>query len=107
MPCLQSRRRRREMVVMNAQVRTGQNPRANKFAPDGRYGGFYTPKEIREVVAYAAARHIMVVPEIEMPGHSGAVLAAYPELGVTGKPYEIERPGPFHVGVLDPSNPDT
>jgi hexosaminidase len=82
-------------------------PAANKFSPDGQYGGFYTPEDIKEVVAYAAARHIMVVPEIEMPGHSGAVLASYPELGVSGKPYEIERPGPFHVGVLDPSNPDT
>jgi hexosaminidase len=82
-------------------------PSADKFAADGRYGGFYTSKEIKEVVAYAAARHVMVVPEIEMPGHSGAVLASYPELGVTGKPYEMERPGPFHVGVLDPSNPDT
>lgn len=82
-------------------------PSADKFTADGRYGGFYTPKEIKEVVAYAAARHVMVVPEIEMPGHNGAVLACYPELGVTKETYQIERPGPFHVGVLDPSNPDT
>ncbi len=79
----------------------------DKFAPDGRYGGFYTPKDIREVVAYAAARHIMVVPEIEMPGHCGEVLASYPDLGCSGQPYEVERPGPFHVGVLDPANPET
>jgi hexosaminidase len=78
----------------------------DKFGPDHRYGGFYTEDEIREVVAYAAARHIMVVPEIEMPGHSGEVLAAYPELGCTGKPYEMERPGPFHVGVFDPAKPE-
>jgi len=45
----------------------------------GRYGGFYTQKEIREVVAYAAARHITIVPEIEMPGHSSAALLAYPQ----------------------------
>lgn len=77
----------------------------DKFGPDGRYGGYYTPEDIREVVAYAAARHITVVPEIEMPGHCGEVLAAYPELGCTGRPYEVERPGPFHVGVLDPANP--
>jgi hexosaminidase len=82
-------------------------PTADKFAPDGRYGGFYTPDDIREVVAYAAARHITVVPEIEMPGHEGSVLAAYPELSVTKTPYEVERPGPFHVGVMDPANPDT
>ena len=44
--------------------------------------GFYTQEEIREVVAYAKARHINVIPEIEMPGHASAALAAYPELGV-------------------------
>ncbi len=55
------------------------------------YGGFYTQDEIREVVAYAAARHINVVPEIEMPGHALAALAAYPHLGCTGGPYEVER----------------
>jgi len=55
------------------------------------YGGFYTQDEIREVVAYAAARHINVVPEIEMPGHAMAALAAYPKLGCTGGPYEVQR----------------
>jgi len=44
------------------------------------YGGFYTQDEVKEVVAYAAARHITVVPEIEMPGHASAAIAAYPEL---------------------------
>ncbi|HUA65857.1 MAG TPA: family 20 glycosylhydrolase [Alphaproteobacteria bacterium] len=77
----------------------------DKFRADGSYGGFYTPDDVREVVAYAAQRHIMVVPEIEMPGHCGEVLASYPELGCSGKPYEVEKPGPFHVGVLDPANP--
>jgi hexosaminidase len=52
----------------------------------GIYGGFYTQDDIREVVAYAAARHITMVPEIEMPGHSEAALAAYPELTCDGKP---------------------
>ncbi|HET6913382.1 MAG TPA: family 20 glycosylhydrolase [Rhodanobacteraceae bacterium] len=52
---------------------------------DGKYGGYYTPEQIREVVAYAAARHITVVPEIEMPGHAQAAIASYPQLGVTGK----------------------
>ncbi len=57
---------------------------------DGKpYGGFYTQKEIREIVAYAAARHITVVPEIEMPGHSLAALAAYPELSCTGGPFAV------------------
>jgi hexosaminidase len=49
-----------------------------------RYGGFYTQDDIRHVVAFAAARHITVVPEIDMPGHAQAAVAAYPQLGVTG-----------------------
>lgn len=50
-------------------------------------GGYYTQDDIREVVAYAAERHITVIPEIEMPGHSEEVLATYPELSCSGKPY--------------------
>ncbi len=57
---------------------------------DGKpYGGFYTQDEIKEIVAYAKERFITVIPEIEMPGHSLAALAAYPELGCTGGPYEV------------------
>ncbi len=63
---------------------------------DGKpHGGFYTGDEIREVVAYAAARHIRVVPEIEMPGHASAAIAAYPWLGTSGK--SIRVPGTFGV----------
>lgn len=51
------------------------------------YGGYYTQEEIKEVVAYAAERYITVIPEIEMPGHSEEVLAVYPELSCSGKPY--------------------
>ncbi|HXS17393.1 MAG TPA: beta-N-acetylhexosaminidase, partial [Polyangiaceae bacterium] len=51
----------------------------------GVYGGFYTQDDIRAIVAYAGARHITVVPEIDLPGHAQAVVAAYPELGVTGE----------------------
>lgn len=54
----------------------------------GAYGGYYTKEDIREMVAYAAERHITVVPEIEFPGHSDEVLAAYPELSCSGKPYQ-------------------
>ncbi|MBQ9653763.1 MAG: beta-N-acetylhexosaminidase [Bacteroidales bacterium] len=54
-----------------------------------RYGGFYTQDELREVVAYAAERGITVIPEIDLPGHMLAALAAYPELGCTGGPYEV------------------
>ena len=52
-----------------------------------RYGGFYSQAQIREVVEYAAARGITVVPEIDLPGHMLAALSAYPELGCTGGPY--------------------
>lgn len=58
--------------------------------PDGStYGGYYTKEDIREIVAHAAERMITVVPEIEMPGHSMAALAAYPELSCTGGPFEV------------------
>jgi hexosaminidase len=55
------------------------------------YGGFYTQDQVREIVKYAADRFITVVPEIEMPGHSSAALAAYPELGCTGGPYKVQK----------------
>jgi hexosaminidase len=64
---------------------------------DKRYGGFYTQEQIKEVVAYAKQRHITVVPEIEMPGHAVAALAAYPQYSCTGGPFEVEK----QWGVLD------
>jgi hexosaminidase len=54
-------------------------------APDKPYCGFYTEAEVRDVVRYAAARFVTVVPEIDLPGHSQAAVAAYPWLGVTGE----------------------
>jgi hexosaminidase len=60
-------------------------PDAGHDGEPARYGGFYTQDQIRDVVAYAAARHITVVPEIDMPGHAQAVVASYPQFGVTGK----------------------
>ena len=57
---------------------------------DGKkYGGFYTQEEVKEIVKYASERQITVIPEIEMPGHSQAAIAAYPELGCTGKQVEV------------------
>lgn len=53
-------------------------------APTGVYGGFYTQDDVREVVKYAAARHITIIPEIGIPGHAQAVVAAHPRLGVLG-----------------------
>ena len=54
--------------------------------PDA-YGGYYTKEQLRDLVQYAHERHIEIIPEIEMPGHSEEVLAAYPELSCAGKPY--------------------
>ena len=63
---------------------------SDRHTLDGKpYGGFYTQDEVREIVAYAQTRFITVVPEIEMPGHSIAVLAAYPELGCRGEGYAV------------------
>lgn len=59
---------------------------------DGKkYCGFYTQEEVKEVVEYARQRFVTVLPEIEMPGHALAALAAYPELGCTGGPYEVAK----------------
>ncbi|WP_417187347.1 family 20 glycosylhydrolase [Bacteroides sp.] len=66
-----------------------------------RYGGFYTQEEIREVVSYAAERVITVVPEIDLPGHTTAALAAYPQLGCTGGPYAVAmESGGVHKDVM-------
>jgi len=54
-----------------------------------RHGGYYTQDDVREAVAYAKARFITIVPEIEMPGHAMAAIAAYPQIGVTGEPVEV------------------
>ena len=74
------------------------------------YGGFYTQDDIREVIAFAKSRFITVVPEIEMPAHSLAALAAYPELSCTGGPFRV-NPGspnrPRADNVYCPGNEDT
>jgi len=57
------------------------------------YGGFYTQDDVREIVAYAGARFVTVVPEIEMPGHAKAALAAYPEHSCTGGPFTVPPGG--------------
>ncbi len=69
------------------------------------HGGFYTQEEIKEVVAYAQARQINIVPEISMPGHASAAIAAYPWLGTTGK--RIKVPGYFgvHYNVFNVADP--
>ena len=74
------------------------------FNGDGqRYGGFYTKDEIRDIVAYAQARHVTIIPEIEMPGHSLAALAAYPELACTEGPFEVGMTWGVHEDIYCPS----
>jgi len=77
------------------------------YGPDGRYGGYYTPADIRAVVKYAAARHITIVPEIEMPGHSTAALAAYPQFSCTGGPFAIPITGGVFNGIYNPADEKT
>lgn len=70
------------------------------YGPDGRYGGFYSQNDVREIVAYAASRHITVVPEIEMPGHAIAALSAYPELSCDGGSYSANANAGVNKGVF-------
>lgn len=71
------------------QVGHGHN---KPYIYDGEpYGGYYTQDQIREIVDYARKRFVTILPEIEMPGHSLAALAAYPELGCTGGPYQVAQ----------------
>ena len=75
---------------------------------DGQpYGGFYTQKECRDIVKYAAERNITIVPEIDMPGHMLGALAAYPELGCNGGPYEVWRQWGISDDVLCAGNDRT
>ncbi|MDB6110066.1 MAG: Beta-N-acetylhexosaminidase, partial [Pedosphaera sp.] len=70
----------------------GQNPAASTaFNSLGKYGGYYTQDDIREVVAYAQQRHITVVPEIELPAHSTAGLASYPAFGTGNSGYNMDN----------------
>jgi len=67
------------------------------------HGGFYTQEEIRALVAYAAERHITIVPEIEMPGHAQAAIAAYPELGCTSDKLEVATRWAVIENIFNPS----
>lgn len=68
------------------------------------YSGYYKQSEIKEIVAYAGKRFITIVPEIDMPGHFLAALAAYPEMGCTGGPYEVATKWGVFDDVLCPGN---
>ena len=88
--------------------RSGTVVGRNTPIDDGiRHGGFYTQEECRDIVRYAAERHITVIPEIDMPGHMVAALAAYPEFGCTGGPYEVEHKWGVFADVLCPGKEQT
>src|SRR6266446_3463599 len=91
-----------EVGAWRKRIGFGLDPKAGSaYGPDGRYGGYYTQADIRELVAYAASRHITIVPEIEMPGHAGAALAACPQFSCFGGPYSTDGgtlPGVYCAG---------
>ena len=75
---------------------------------DGKpHGGFYTQEQCKDIIAYAAARNIVIIPEIDLPGHMLAALAAYPHLGCTGGPYEVGQIWGVSSDVLCAGNPQT
>jgi len=86
-----------------------QSPKDTDFDParqvfDGvAHCGFYSQDEAKEIVAYASARHITIVPEIEMPGHAQAAIAAYPELGCTPEQLEVSPRWGIHDNLYKPS----
>ncbi len=71
------------------------------------YGGYYTDEEIKEIIKYAADRYITIIPEVDMPGHMTAALAAYPELGCTGGPYETAMRWGIFEDILCAGNAKT
>ncbi|GAA3064615.1 beta-N-acetylhexosaminidase [Actinokineospora globicatena] len=81
----------------------GRQPDGDPTHDNRPHGGFYTTDDLREIVAYAAARHITVVPEIDVPGHSQAAIAAYPELGVTKDEVPVWHAWGVSEYVLDPA----
>jgi hexosaminidase len=80
--------RLQEVASHRAETIVGHAARSNTY--DGKpHGGYYTQEQVKDIVKYAADRHITIIPEIEMPGHAEAALAAYPNLGCTGGPYKV------------------
>ncbi len=87
-----------------------------KESPRGHYGhflggdgtpheGYYSREDVREIVAFAAAHHVNVVPEIDMPGHAQAAVAAYPEIGCHARPLEVSTTWGVHETLFSPGEP--
>lgn len=101
---IKSRPRLTEVGAWRDQTVIGHNSGKYDGVP---HGGFFTQEQARDIVAYAAARHITVIPEIDLPGHMQAALAAYPELGCTGGPYKVWEKWGVSEDVLCAGNPET
>ena len=101
---IKSRPRLTEVGSKRTETVVGRNSGKYDGIP---YSGFYTQDEAREIVAYAADRHITVIPEIDMPGHMLGALASYPELGCTGGPYQVWRQWGVSDDVLCAGNDAT
>ncbi len=89
-----------------------KHPRLTEFGAwrgegEQRDGGFYSQADVRDIVAYAAARYVTIVPEIEMPGHCVAALAAYPELSCAGGPFAVSSKWGVHDDVFCAGNEQT
>ncbi|BFV56316.1 beta-N-acetylhexosaminidase [Kitasatospora sp. CMC57] len=94
--------RHRRLTEVGSWRRESQLGAQDGAPGDGRpHGGYYTQADIREIVAYAAERHITVVPEIDVPGHSQAAIAAYPELGVGGPAREVHTRWGVNPNILN------
>ncbi|MCG8556418.1 MAG: family 20 glycosylhydrolase [Proteobacteria bacterium] len=91
-----------EVGAWRKQTIAGHNNDVPRKFDGQRYGGFYTQEQVRDIVAYAAARFVTVMPEIELPGHSKAALAAYPELGCTKGPFEVATIWGVHEDIYCP-----
>lgn len=97
-----SKRRESPRGHMAVNLRNGES-----LGADGKpVEGFYTQDEVREIVAYAAARHISILPEIEMPGHAQAAIAAYPELGLLAEAKPVSCKWGIHDTLFN-TKPET
>jgi hexosaminidase len=94
-----------EIGAWRKQTMIGHGMQENPDFDGVPHGGFYTQAEAREMVAYGLERHVTVMPEIELPGHAQAALAAYPEFGNTGEKLEVWGKWGINENVFNPLEP--
>jgi len=91
-----------EIAAWRKETVVGHRTDKPKVYDGKKHGGFYTQQELKDIVAYADARFITVIPEIDIPGHSQALLAAYPHLGCRDTTYEVSTDWGVHKEILCP-----